>query len=398
MKLDKALVSRIHQGLATADDFNAADAAEVIAAKTDSGAPQRRFFVDKAFGVEASKRRILGVPHSTERTDRMGDVIKVSGWSFEDFKANPNLFFSHNTRDLPVGRSLKTRKGRSQSGLRALLMDEEFHEADLNPEAELVWRMAAAGALPGRSVGFIAHEAKHPETPEEREKLKLGPWGVLYLNQELLESSIVPVPANADALQGKGFVAECYERAAAEVARAVEEKLLSSTDAARFIDDTPITDEDEARIERSSRRSFVALEDCTTDDLDEDDEEPRPENGGLEPDEDEAVECPSKEIEALRTENTELRETVARLSRAVEALTTTRQPQGETAERGAQGGADPAPSPDSSALDPAALADAIFSNLERARAERKRVGSEAKRAHDLGEAIKAKLGKTSEGV
>lgn len=369
MKLDKSLVARIHNGLATPADFKDCDASEVAAAKADYTVTQRRFFVDKAFGVDESKRRILGVPHSTERTDRMGDIIRVAGWELEDFKANPNLFFSHNTRDLPIARALKVRKGRSESGMRALLMDEEYHEEELNPESELVWRMASKGALPGRSVGFIALESRHPETPEERESLKLGPWGVLYTKQELLESSIVPVPANADALQGKGFVARCYSEAAAIVAKAVEDGELSSSDAQRFIDSTPITGEDADRQERERKRSTVSFADVVAN-IDLADTETDNDLPSLA----KQAEAARTEAEALRDENAQLRDQVSALTRAVEALS-----RGTEESRGARGGTDLEHRPNADKPDAAHLSDALFAAVGRHAAARRDMANSASR-------------------
>jgi len=256
--MDKHLIERIRTGLATAADLTSVPIEDVLAVKRDTSAPQSRFFAEKAFGVVREERKVIGVPHSTEGVDRMGDIIRVKGWQLDAYRKNPVLLFGHDKHSLPIAKALKVRKGQSATGMKSLLIDEVYHTEDLNPEAELVWRMVEAGALPGRSVGFIPIDAHMPETDEEREKLGLGKWGIEFREQELLESSIVPVPANAEALQGK-----CYAIAQATAKRAIEDGVATWGDVQRLAGILPITDLDAARINREQRRSHVAFPDGT---------------------------------------------------------------------------------------------------------------------------------------
>lgn len=263
--IDKSLVSRIRAGIAADEELRALSGEDLYAIKSEKDAVHRRFSVAKAFGISLDERMVRGVPHSTERRDRVGDIIKVSGWELADYKENAVILYGHSSHSespkdsFPVAKALRPRTGRSSTGMRALLIDERYHEEEISPNAELVWRMVAADALPGRSVGFIPIETLRPEDEKEREKLGLGPWGVLYAKAELIESSVVPVPCNADALQGKGFVEGCYSRARSALRRAVEDGLMSWTEGRRVADWLPITDEDAAAQERSARRAFIAL-------------------------------------------------------------------------------------------------------------------------------------------
>jgi len=256
--MDKQLVERIRTGLITASELASENAEEVLAIKRDTSAPQSRFFAEKAYGVDSGKRQVTGVPHSTEGVDRMGDIIRVKGWQLDAYRKNPVLLFGHDKGSLPIAKALKVRKGQSATGMRSLLIDEQYHEADVNPQSELVWRMVESGALPGRSVGFLPIEVHEPESDAEREKLGLGKYGLEFRSQELLESSIVPVPANAEALQGK-----CYAIAQATAKKAVEDGVATWSDVQQLAGILPITDEDQSRINREQRRSHVAFTEGT---------------------------------------------------------------------------------------------------------------------------------------
>ncbi|WP_188263273.1 HK97 family phage prohead protease, partial [Azospirillum tabaci] len=76
----------------------------------------------------------------------------------------------------------------------------QFATKDENPFADMVYRLVIGGYLNATSVGFRPLKWSWNE---ER-----GSWAIDYTEQELLEYSVVPVPANPDALieaRGKGI-------------------------------------------------------------------------------------------------------------------------------------------------------------------------------------------------
>lgn len=122
---------------------------------------------------------------STAGVDRDKDVINVAGWQLDSYKQNPVVLFGHDYKSLPVGKAVSikaTRKG--------LDSEVEFAPGDIYPFAETVRRMVAGGFLSAASVGF------KPLTYEFDEERK----GVNIMESELLEWSIVPVPANPECL------------------------------------------------------------------------------------------------------------------------------------------------------------------------------------------------------
>jgi len=114
--------------------------------------------------------------------DRMGDVLDPDGWRLDAFRRNPVALFGHDAR-FPIGkwRDVGVRKGQLTGWLELLdpVTDRlrEIHVA------------VKAGVLRAVSVGFHS---------DNFEPLKDG--GIRFLEQELVECSLVSVPANANAL------------------------------------------------------------------------------------------------------------------------------------------------------------------------------------------------------
>ena len=122
---------------------------------------------------------------STGNPDREGDVIDQRGWRLDNFMKNPVVLWAHDYKQPPLGRWLNpTVVGN------ALVADAERTPAGMNPFADMIWSMVDAGFVNSVSVGF--RPAKW-NFNEER-------GGVDFSEQELLEASLVPVPANAECL------------------------------------------------------------------------------------------------------------------------------------------------------------------------------------------------------
>jgi HK97 family phage prohead protease len=126
---------------------------------------------------------------SDESVDRMGDVIRASGWRVANFLKNPVALFGHDSRfiigqwrDLRVeGTALKGRLQLAPSGT--------------SDRIDEVRRLVAADILRAVSVGFRDIESRPRRDADGK---ALG--GFEFLKQELVEVSMVAVPANANAL------------------------------------------------------------------------------------------------------------------------------------------------------------------------------------------------------
>jgi HK97 family phage major capsid protein/HK97 family phage prohead protease len=124
---------------------------------------------------------------SDETPDRMGDIIKADGWVLTNFKKNPIALFGH-SNSFPIGNWINLRvEGGKLLGKLKLAARGTSARID-----ELIG-LIEQGVLRAVSVGFIPLKA---EPIDEKRPFD----GTRFLKQELLETSLVSVPANPAAL------------------------------------------------------------------------------------------------------------------------------------------------------------------------------------------------------
>lgn len=139
--------------------------------------------------IKAKDDRRATFVASNARIDSMGDTIDPKGWELADFKKNPVVLFAHDSRSLPVGKVTAVKVSGAD-----LVADVEFLPEGLDEFADKVAAMVKAKFLNAVSVGFQALDM-------EPRFDKAGQFvGYNFLRQALRELSIVPVPANPDAL------------------------------------------------------------------------------------------------------------------------------------------------------------------------------------------------------
>src|SRR5918992_780730 len=125
---------------------------------------------------------------STDEVDRHGDVITPEGWRLESYLRNPVFLWAHDYARPVIGRAVSV-----WQETHSLLARMEFAPTDFAQEVALLYRHSYQN---GVSVGF------RPIRFEERRQEKTGAFlGIRILEQELLEVSAVPVPANRSALR-----------------------------------------------------------------------------------------------------------------------------------------------------------------------------------------------------
>lgn len=153
---------------------------------------------------------------STATVDRMGDTIAVDGWKLDNYRKNPVVLWAHDATSLPVAKADKVwiEGGR-------LMASAEFTPAGMARFNDAVFEMLKAGFLSATSVGFAPLKYAFTDDPQRR-------FGIDFMEQELLEFSVVPIPANAEALiQGRAAgidvapVAEWCEAALRRAGKAV---------------------------------------------------------------------------------------------------------------------------------------------------------------------------------
>jgi len=149
--------------------------------------------------IEKDSQGLVAVA-STNATDRMGEIVDNNGWDLKAYKKNPVILWGHDHTQLPIGTSTKTWvEGTGKSA--KLMIKPELH--DVTPLAAAAKELVDRGIIKTLSVGFRPLES---------------PDGITFTKNELLEVSLVNVPANAEAmmmayksLHDKGFDKEVIE-------------------------------------------------------------------------------------------------------------------------------------------------------------------------------------------
>lgn len=119
---------------------------------------------------------------STNSVDRHGEVVDNNGWDLKAFKKNPVILWGHDHNEPAIGVSKKTWV--EGTGKKAKLMIQPLLH-DVTEKAKAIKALVDMGVIKTLSVGF-----KPLESPD----------GVTFTKNELLEVSMVNVPANADAM------------------------------------------------------------------------------------------------------------------------------------------------------------------------------------------------------
>lgn len=169
--------------LLTVEDFRAS--------AKDGGRPDAMVIRASAEPPEPidGSRRVKFV-FSDGSVDRAGDMIDPGGWQLDNFNKNPVALFGHDSWnvDSVIGRAVNVGKVGDK-----LVGEIDFADPEINPKADMAFRMVEAGLLSAVSVGFLPIEYRWSSD-------KSRPYGIDFIKSELIEISLVPVPCNANAL------------------------------------------------------------------------------------------------------------------------------------------------------------------------------------------------------
>jgi HK97 family phage prohead protease len=134
---------------------------------------------------------------STAASDRYGDVVDQASWKLDGYKLNPVIQIDHDySAESTVGRAaaVEVRDG-------ALIVDVKWGSDE---RSQRIGQKVKDGLLSAVSVGFIPGRAtRRSEFPADDPYYadgKENPYGYAYYDNELLEISVVAVPANQEAL------------------------------------------------------------------------------------------------------------------------------------------------------------------------------------------------------
>jgi HK97 family phage prohead protease/HK97 family phage major capsid protein len=179
--MDRCIDEMTDQGM---DDDEAEEACQMQWEDYDERRVKSRNVVQKTHAADVHGREFV---LSDESVDRMGDIILSSGWQLESFNANPICLFNHSPMH-PIGswKGLRVEKGMLRGKL-------ELAPEGTSPRIDEIRKLVDAGILRAVSVGFRPTEMK-----DRTDKGIIV--GFIYTKSELVETSLVSVPANPNAL------------------------------------------------------------------------------------------------------------------------------------------------------------------------------------------------------
>lgn len=139
---------------------------------------------------------------STDEKDRTGEVVEQS-WDLENYKKNPIVLFGHDASKPGYVLGKATEIVSDKDGDKNITLGTvQFAEEGTSEDADTVWKLVKQGILRTVSVGFIPHTFKKLADDDDTDVLA---------DNELLEFSIVPIPANPSAVAlalGDGSIEE----------------------------------------------------------------------------------------------------------------------------------------------------------------------------------------------
>lgn len=153
---------------------------------------------------------------TTSGKDRHGDIVLPRGCvsHLKNYTRNPRIFFAHKTEELPIA------SARDPEGNLALeiLEDKIYSTAYFHGEtreSELIFRLIARKELQACSIGFLPIRATLIEEEDEEDLIDITTGEEIlnfrsnsarqmpclrFLEWDMIEWSVVPIPANQDAL------------------------------------------------------------------------------------------------------------------------------------------------------------------------------------------------------
>jgi HK97 family phage prohead protease len=140
----------------------------------------------------AQEERTIDVIASSEAIDSYGEIV-AQDWDLRRYLANPVVLWGHNSWGMPIGRASDVRVETGSDGKNQLLAKLHFVDAKANPMAEQVWQGIVQGSIRAVSVGFRTKNVSVKPIGTDKEILVLS-------GNELIEISVVPIPANPEAL------------------------------------------------------------------------------------------------------------------------------------------------------------------------------------------------------
>ncbi len=140
--------------------------------------------------------RVIRFVASDDTLDRYDEVILAEGWVLDNYTRNPVVMQFHCQQLWPIGKAVAIGVVGNE-----LMIDCEFDPADIDTEADKVFKKIKHGTISAGSVGFLPWSYEDFGGADNAELFAKYPGAKrIYTSCELLEWTICPVPANPAAL------------------------------------------------------------------------------------------------------------------------------------------------------------------------------------------------------
>lgn len=161
--------------------------------------------VKLTLGFDAASTKDLGdgvleAVITTSSVDRHRESIVTSGISTENYMQNPVVLYGHDYEGLPIGKTIKLTEMKNKIKARFQLA------VDIFPFAKTVFDMVTNGYINAVSIGGVVRQWSEDYTTIEE--------------MEMVEFSVVPVPANPEAL----ITARSLEKATGKTMDVIKEE------------------------------------------------------------------------------------------------------------------------------------------------------------------------------
>ena len=151
-----------------------------------------KLFTHAVKSIDEEKRQATFVI-STDEIDRTYEIVEQS-WQLDNYKKNPIVLFGHDPSKPGYVVGCATEIRAEKDGDKNITIGTvQFAEEGTSSDADTVWKLVKQGILRTVSVGFIPHTFKASKDEDGSEITVLA-------DNELLEFSIVPIPANPSAV------------------------------------------------------------------------------------------------------------------------------------------------------------------------------------------------------
>jgi HK97 family phage prohead protease len=187
--------------------------------------------------MKADEPRTVVARISTTAVDRDGDVVLPSGLKLQEYRKNPVVLLNHDNGSLPIGKALSVQRDRD-----TVVAKVQFAERPAeHPEGaewvpDTILSLFKQKVLRAFSVGFMPLDMRDAN---EKDRKKFGDHVRRVITDwNLLEFSVVPVPANQDALavqvaKSSSFLTEAWCLPAAKQTLVVPRRTLQLGDSAK---------------------------------------------------------------------------------------------------------------------------------------------------------------------